>query len=158
MQIRLIGIGKHQKDFIAEGVNYYQKRIQKYITFDALFHKLPGKGSPQQSTHKTIKQEEEKLLANINLEKEHLILLDQHGKQYDSENFSKILQYHFNYYSTKPVFVIGGPYGVTTSLKKKATLTLSLSRMTYSHQMVRLLFMEQLYRAITIIKGVPYHH
>ena len=87
-----------------------------------------------------------------------VILLDEKGKEYSSVEFAKQIQKYLNMPSKKMVFIIGGPYGFAPEIKERANQTLSLSKMTFNHQMARLFFLEQLYRAMTILKGEPYHH
>ena len=87
-----------------------------------------------------------------------VVLLDEHGKEYDSVSFSKWINAKMNTVAKRLVFVIGGPYGFSEEMYARANEKLSLSKMTFSHQMIRLIFIEQLYRAMTILKGEPYHH
>lgn len=156
MLIKLLCIGKTQSGYIQTGMDEYSKRLSKYCKFEVSIIsdiKNTAHLSPQQR-----KNEEGKLLLNHFLPNDLIILLDEKGKTYTSETFAEQCQSWFNRGPKQLVIVIGGPYGFSEDVYQAAHAKLSLSSMTFSHEMVRLFFMEQLYRAFTIIKNEPYHH
>jgi 23S rRNA (pseudouridine1915-N3)-methyltransferase len=156
MQIKLLCIGKTGKSFLEEGEREYLKRLSNYIPVELLV--LPDIKNAKSLSEAQIKQKEGELfLAKIG-PKDPVILLDERGKQYDSVAFSEFLQEQFNRGGKQVFFLVGGPYGFGDAIYERANGQLSLSKMTFSHQMIRLFFLEQLYRAMTILKGEPYHH
>ena len=155
MKITLLQIDKTDQSFVEEGVKEFSKRVSRYNPFEiitlSISKNIRSKSIPEQKT-----EEEKQILKH--LEKyESVFLLDENGKEYSSLEFSKQLQQILNSGKKSLCFVIGGPYGFTDALRKKYPL-LSFSRFTFSHQMIRVLFCEQLYRAFSIIKGEKYHH
>jgi len=156
MTIKLITIGKTDNKQLQSLIDDYKKRLGYYIKFD--FEIIPDLKNTKNLNEKQQKQKEgELILAKLNVS-DVLVLLDENGKQFDSVAFSNYLQKHMNSGIKQLVFVIGGPYGFSEDIYKKAQGKLSLSKMTFSHQMVRLFFIEQLYRGFTILKNEPYHH
>lgn len=155
MTIRLICIGKTGKKFLEEGEQEYTERLRHYLKFDKI--EIPDIKNAKSLTKSQIKQKEGELILQ-KANKSTIILLDERGKQMNSVEFSDFLQEQFNYASRDISFVIGGPYGFSDDVYDAASRKLSLSKMTFSHQMIRVFFVEQLYRAMTIIKGEPYHH
>ncbi len=156
MTITLIQIGKTFFDYIDQGVNDYTKRINKYVQFNIETYSLPAKFSklPPQ----VLKEKESELLLALMNKFNYVILLDERGKSFSSEAFARKLNEIMIAGYKKVAFVIGGAYGVTDAVKQKSNLVLSLSPMTFSHQLVRLVFAEQIYRAFTIINNEKYHH
>lgn len=156
MTIKLLVIGKTDNVLLQSLIDDYQKRLNFYIKFNLEvipdIKKAKNLGELQQ------KQKEGDLILNSISSSDVLILLDENGKQMDSVDFSNYLQKHMNSGIKQLVFVIGGPYGFSDDVYKQAKGKLSLSKMTFSHQMVRLFFIEQLYRGFTILKNEPYHH
>ena len=156
MTIKLLAIGKTDNKEIQSLINDYAKRLGFYINFS--FEVIPDiKNSKNLSEIQQQKKEGELILGKIKTT-DALILLDENGKQLDSVGFSKYLQKHMNSGIKQLVFVIGGPYGFSEDVYKKANGKISLSKMTFSHQMVRLFVVEQLYRGFTILRNEPYHH
>ena len=156
MKIRLIAIGKTDATYIAEAIAVYEKRLKYYIPFEIKY--LPDiKNAKNLSAEQQKEQEGVSILAQIN-NGDDVILLDEAGKMYSSVEFSQLIEKKTQSSAKTLVFVIGGPYGFSPDVYSKAKARLSLSPMTFTHQMVRLLFVEQLYRAFTIIKGESYHH
>ncbi len=154
MEIKLIVIGKTAESYLKEGISEYKKRISRFVKFDII--ELPEVKANKNLSIEMLKQKEEKLLAKyLNCNK--VFLLDENGKQYDSEGFAKRISTLLDQGVKCVAFVVGGPYGFSESLKKTYE-KISLSKMTFSHQLVRLVFVEQLYRAFTIINSLPYHH
>lgn len=156
MNIKLIAIGKTDHKQLLQLIEEYQKRLSFYIKFE--FEIIADiKNSKNLSELQQKEKEGELILAKLNTS-DHLILLDENGKNYTSLSFSDEIQRKMNAGIKTLVFVIGGPYGFSEAVYHKATQKISLSTMTFSHQMVRLFFIEQLYRAFTILKNEPYHH
>ncbi|WP_372753351.1 23S rRNA (pseudouridine(1915)-N(3))-methyltransferase RlmH [Mariniflexile sp.] len=156
MTIKLIAIGKTDNKDLQTLIEDYTKRLGFYIKF--LAEIIPDIKNVKNLSEDQQKQKEGELILNKLNATDVLILLDENGKQLDSVNFSEYLQKHMNSGIKQLVFVIGGPYGFSEEVYKKANGKLSLSRMTFSHQMIRLFFIEQLYRGFTILKNEPYHH
>lgn len=156
MTIKLIAIGKTDNKSLQSLIDDYIKRLGYYIKFS--FDVIPDiKNSKNLSEDQQKQKEGELILKKLNIT-DILILLDENGKQTDSVGFSGYLQKHMNSGIKQLVFVIGGPYGFSDAIYKKANGKISLSKMTFSHQMIRLFFIEQLYRGFTILKNEPYHH
>jgi 23S rRNA (pseudouridine1915-N3)-methyltransferase len=156
MKITLIQIGKTSEKFISAGVDEYYNRIRKYSVFEIIT--IPDLKNTRNMPGEEQKfKEGEKLLRILNSE-DYVILLDEKGKEFSTLEFSEQLVKIFMLPKKRIVFIIGGPFGFSGEAYKRADLRLSLSRMTFSHQLVRLLFAEQLYRVLSVIKGDPYHH
>ena len=156
MNIKLISIGKTDNKQLQQLIEEYQKRLKHYIKFD--FEIIPDIKNAKNFSEAQQKQKEgELILSKINTS-DVMVLLDENGKQMDSVSFSNYLQKHMNSGIKRLVFVIGGPYGFSQDVYSKSQGKLSLSKMTFSHQMVRLFFIEQLYRGFTILRNEPYHH
>jgi len=156
MTIKLIAIGKTDNKELQQLMDIYQKRLGFYIKFDLDI--IPDIKQAKNLSEDQQKQKEGELILSKLSVTDVLILLDENGKQLDSVGFSEYLQKHMNSGIKQLVFVIGGPYGFSQEVYNKALGKLSLSKMTFSHQMVRLFFIEQLYRGFTILKNEPYHH
>lgn len=156
MNIKLLAIGKTDNKELSRLIDNYNKRLKHYIKFDLDI--IPDLKNVKNLTEKQQKQKEGVLIKGKLNPTDVLILLDENGKQLDSVAFSKYLQKHMNSGIKQLVFVIGGPYGFSEDVYAKANGKISLSKMTFSHQMVRLFIIEQLYRGFTILKNEPYHH
>ena len=156
MKIKLIVIGKTNTAYLKTGENEYEKRLKHYCKFEEIV--IPNlKNSNKLSKNKIKIKEGELILKKIGLI-DKLILLDNKGKINSSNEFSNFLNENMLHSTKNLVFVVGGAYGFSEKVYNRADDKLSLSKMTFSHQMVRLIFKEQLYRAYTIIKGEKYHH
>lgn len=156
MQLRILCIGKTGKAFLEDGEREYLKRLSHYLPVELQI--LPDIKNAKSLSEDQIRQKEgQQFLEKIG-PAETVILLDERGKQYDSLAFSNFLQEQFNRGGKQVFFLIGGPYGFSEEVYNRANGQLSLSKMTFSHQMIRLFFIEQIYRAMTILKGEPYHH
>lgn len=156
MTIKLLAIGKTDNKELIKLIGDYQKRLSHYINFE--FDIIPDLKKAKNLSEPQQKQKEgEFILGKLN-QSDVLILLDENGKQLDSIAFSQYLQKHMNSGIKQLVFVIGGPYGFSEDVYSRANGKLSLSKMTFSHQMIRLFAIEQLYRAFTILRNEPYHH
>ncbi len=156
MHIKLLAIGKTDNTQLQSLIDDYKKRLGFYIKFELEI--IPDLKKVKNLSVAQQKQKEGELIFNKIAPTDVLILLDENGKQLDSVDFSKYLQKHMNSGIKQLVFVIGGPYGFSEDVYNKAEGKLSLSKMTFSHQMVRLFIIEQLYRGFTILKNEPYHH
>lgn len=156
MKIMLLVIGKTDEPYLEEGITKYYKRLQHYIPFE--LRVIPDiKNRKTLSEENQKKMEGELICAQLNAGDE-LFLLDENGKSLTSRGFSEVVNRQALAGCKRMIFVIGGPYGFSQEVYERAKAKISLSPMTFSHQMVRLIFVEQLYRAFTIIKGEPYHH
>lgn len=155
MKIKLIMIGKTTGDLYIDAIDDYTNRIKHYNNFSILV--IPGLKNTKKLSQEQQKQAEGELILKELTAQDTVILLDERGKEYRSMEFAKWLE-NKQLTAQNIVFVIGGPYGFSDSIYKRANEKISLSKMTFSHQMVRLIFVEQLYRACTIIKGESYHH
>lgn len=156
MKATLLVIGKTDKDFVKKGIDEYQKRLVHYLPFE--FKIIPDLKNTKNLSENQQKQKEGELILEKLKPTDTLILLDENGKEFSSVGFSKFMEQKMISGTRNLVFVIGGPYGFSEEVYKKAQGKVSLSKMTFSHQMIRMIFIEQLYRAMTIIKGEPYHH
>ncbi len=155
MKTVLLLVGKTvNKHFIA-GINDYTERIGHYMPFEIIT--IPELKNTKNLSESQQKEQEGELILGKLQTSDTLVLMDEHGKEYRSIEFAQWIQKKQNTVR-RLVFVIGGPYGFSQSVYDRANDKISLSRMTFSHQMVRLVFTEQIYRACTIIKGEPYHH
>lgn len=156
MQITLLCIGKTGKKFLEEGEETYLKRLKHYIPFSMQI--IPDLKQAKNLSEEQIKQKEGELILDKIQNADTVILLDERGKQFASVDFANYLQDQFNKGGKNLIFVIGGPYGFSDTVYQRANGKVSLSAMTFSHQMIRLFFIEQVYRAMTILKNEPYHH
>ena len=156
MKITLILNGKTEDDYIVKGFSIYENRLKHYISFETIV--IPAlKNTKALSVEQQKQKEGELIIKNIQTS-DKLILLDENGKEFNSVGFSEFIQKEMNSGIKNLVFVVGGPYGFSDEIYKRANGKISLSKMTFSHQMVRLFFVEQLYRVMTILKNEPYHH
>ena len=155
MKITLLVVGKTSDKTLDTLIQEYKNRLAHYVSFDIACVNLRLK-SDRLSINEQKRLEGELILLNIPSSAE-LILLDEHGKEFRSIEFADVVQKKMMQ-GRDVVFVIGGPYGFSQEVYDRANSKLSLSKMTFSHQMIRLLFVEQLYRAFTILKNEPYHH
>lgn len=155
MKTELILVSKTTDKHLAAGIDDYVSRICHYLPFAITV--IPELKNTKNMTEEQQKVREGELILQKIQPSDTVVLLDEHGKEFRSIEFADWLQKKQNT-TRRLVFVIGGPYGFSESIYKRADEQLSLSKMTFSHQMVRLLFVEQIYRACTIIKGEPYHH
>jgi len=156
MTIKLLTIGKTDNKHLQTLIEDYTKRLNFYIRFE--FEIIPDLKKVKHLSEAQQKQKEGELILSKISNSDVLILLDEKGKQYDSVSFSSYLQKHMNSGIKQLAFVIGGPYGFSEEVYKKAQGKVSLSKMTFSHQMVRLFVVEQIYRSFTILRNEPYHH
>jgi 23S rRNA (pseudouridine1915-N3)-methyltransferase len=156
MTIKLLAIGKTDNTNLQTLIEDYEKRLGHYIKFE--FEVLPDLKKAKHLSEAQQKEKEGELILSKVQNPEVLVLLDERGKALTSVAFAKDLQKYMNSGIKSLVFVIGGPYGFSDAVYQRANGKLSLSKMTFSHQMVRLFFVEQLYRGFTILRNEPYHH
>lgn len=156
MEIVLLTIGKTTTSYIQAGIDEYCKRLKRYITFSIKC--LPDIKNAKKLSEAQQKEEEGKLIISELSASDQVVLLDERGDMPTSRGFSDFLQKGMLGGKKRMVFVVGGPYGFSPAVYSRADSLLSLSRMTFSHEMIRLFFTEQVYRAMTILKGEPYHH
>ncbi|GGW99414.1 MULTISPECIES: 23S rRNA (pseudouridine(1915)-N(3))-methyltransferase RlmH [Salegentibacter] len=156
MTIKLLCIGKTDNRELKQLIEVYKKRLQFYNKFEIdIIPDLKKTKSLDENQQK--EKEGELILAKVQ-NSDFLVLLDENGKEFSSEKFSAYIQKRLNSGLKQLIFVIGGPYGFSEAVYQRADSKVALSQMTFSHQMVRLFFTEQLYRAFTILKNEPYHH
>ncbi len=156
MTITLLAIGKTDHSQLSILIEEYKKRLGFYIKFN--FEIIPDIKNAKSLSEKQQKEKEGTLILKRLNTSDQLVLLDENGKQFTSIQFSEYLQKKMNSGVKNVVFVIGGSYGFSDEVYKRAQGKISLSKMTFSHQMVRLFFIEQLYRGFTILRNEPYHH
>lgn len=156
MKIDLVLVGKSDQKYLQEGIDIYLKRLKHYCQFEMKV--IPDLKSTKSLSEEQQKEKEGELIISQIRDSDFVMLLDERGETFSSVGFAQFLEKKQVTGVRKLSFVIGGPYGFSKEVYAKANAKLSLSAMTFSHQMVRLLFIEQLYRAHTIINGEPYHH
>lgn len=156
MKIILTSVGKTDDRFLAQIIEEYRKRVNFYIPFEM-------KNVSDVKNTKNLSEKEQRILGGNAIAKtlqgnDYVVLLDDKGKQYSSTEFAQFIEKKMHSVPKRLVFLVGGPYGFSDEIYARANEKLSLSRMTFTHQMVRLVFVEQLYRAFTILRNEPYHH
>lgn len=156
MTIKLLAIGKTDSTELQQLISMYEKRLGHYVNFN--LELIPDLKKTKNLSEQKQKEKEGELILKQLAPTDVLVLLDESGKQFSSVEFSSYLQKKMNSGIKQLVFVIGGPYGFSDMVYQTASGKISLSKMTFSHQMVRLFVVEQVYRAFTILKNEPYHH
>jgi 23S rRNA (pseudouridine1915-N3)-methyltransferase len=156
MNIKLLAVGKTDQNHLQTLIDDYAKRLSHYIKFD--LEVIPDIKNVKNLSEQQQKEKEGELILSKIGSSDQLVLLDENGKSFSSVEFSSELQKKMNSGIKTLVFVIGGPYGFSEAVYSQAQGKISLSKMTFSHQMVRLFFVEQLYRGFTILRNEPYHH
>ena len=157
MKITLICVGKLSLPFIKQGSDEYEQRLKRFIPLDILELKEEKRGGKKADIHFVRHSEARQILAKIP-KGAYTVALDETGKQINSEKFAHKLEQHMNQGTANICFIVGGAYGLTDELKRHCNEQLSLSHMTFTHQMARLLLLEQIYRGFTIIRNEPYHN
>lgn len=156
MKITLLVVGKTDASYFQEGIKEYDGRLKHYLPFD--IQVIPDiKNTKSLSEQQQKEKEGELILKNIQAG-DVLVLLDERGKEFSSLQFANYIEKKTHTVNKRLVFVIGGPYGFASAVYDKAVDKISISKMTFSHQLIRLVFLEQLYRAMTILNNEPYHH
>jgi len=156
MRITLLTVGKTDIPWVREGLSVYVSRLEHYAPFSLV--EIPELKNASSLDREQIKQKEGDLILKALKARDELILLDEHGREFRSIEFSAMLEDKIARGARDIVFVIGGAYGFSPAVYSRADSKMSLSKMTFSHQIVRTIFAEQLYRAFTIMRGEPYHH
>ena len=156
MKIKLIMVGKTNATYLVEGEREYEKRLKHYTKFEEII--IPDVKQAGKLNERELKKKEGQLILAKLENSDHVILLDDKGRSYSSIELANLLQQKMNSGLKSLVFVVGGAYGFSDEVYQRAGLKLSLSKMTFSHQMVRLIFKEQLYRGFSILRGEKYHH
>ncbi len=156
MKIILMAIGKTRSRLLADGVEEYSGRINRYLPFETFF--LPDVRTTRTMTEPMQKELEGQMMLERLQPSDYVMLLDERGVEMTSREFAGFVDKRMSSGLKRLVFVIGGPYGFSPAMYERADARLSLSRMTFSHEMVRIFFTEQIYRAMTILRGEPYHH
>ena len=156
MRITLLTVGKTDIKWVSEGLEVYSSRLRHYISFE--IKEIPELKNASSLSRDQIRTAEGKLILKNLRDSDEVVLLDEHGREFRSVEFASMLEKRLSASSRDLVFVIGGAYGFSTEVYERASSKISLSKMTFSHQMVRTIFVEQLYRAFTIIRGESYHH
>ncbi len=156
MKIQLYQIGKTSFSFVQEGEKIYGDRIRRFTKFEQVT--IPNLKKSNKLSEVDIRKKEGEMILQKVSQKDYLVLLDDKGKTYTSLEFAQYIKEKQNYSSKNLVFLIGGAYGFSEAVYQRADAKISLSAMTFSHQIIRVVFLEQLYRAFSILKGGPYHH
>ena len=156
MKIVLLTIGKTNERYLVDGIQHYQNRLKHYMPFEII--EIPNVKKAKNLSKTELKKKEGLLITQYIQSTDYVILLDDKGKTSSSLEFAQKLESWLNSGKKRLLFVVGGAYGFSDEIYSKASRKCSLSKMTFSHQMVRLFFAEQLYRAFTILKNEPYHH
>ncbi|MCM1107832.1 MAG: 23S rRNA (pseudouridine(1915)-N(3))-methyltransferase RlmH [Clostridium sp.] len=152
----LLVVGKTTDPHFIASIDEYARRVQHYLSFDLKV--IPELKNTKNLSTELQKEKEADLLIKTFLPGDHIVLLDEHGREFRSVEFARWMQKKMISVSQRLVFVVGGPYGFSPRIYEKANEKISLSQMTFSHQMIRLVFVEQIYRAMTILNNEPYHH
>lgn len=156
MDIVLLTVGKTTISFVNEAIVEYEKRLKRYVPFSIV--SIPDIKNTKSLTEEKQKQAEgEQILQRLSTS-DFVVLLDERGKEFTSMEFADYLQKQMSAGKKRTIFVVGGPYGFSREVYERADGKVSLSRMTFNHEMVRAFFTEQVYRAMTILRGEPYHH
>lgn len=156
MKITLLAIGKTDDAYIIEGIDKYLKRLKHYIKFEIVI--IPDLKNTKNLSEEEQKTKEAELFFKCIQPADQLAILDEKGTEFSSLQFADYINKRMIGSVQNLVFLIGGPYGFDQSIYQRTNYKISLSKMTFSHQMIRLFFVEQVYRAFTILKGEPYHH
>jgi 23S rRNA (pseudouridine1915-N3)-methyltransferase len=156
MKIALLQIGKTTERYLTEGIGVFEGRMRKYAAFEIFT--IPDIRNTRNMTATELKTREGEKILQFFKNDDYIVILDDKGKEFSTNEFSSWIENTLMLQKKRLVFIIGGAWGFSDEVYQKADMLLSLSRLTFSHQMVRLLFLEQLYRAFTVIKGEPYHH
>lgn len=156
MNIKLIVVGKTNQSYVEEGVNEYFSRLKHYISFEIIV--VPDVKGAKNLSSSTLKDKEAENIIKYLNNQDSVVLLDEHGQEFRSKEFAQYLQKKMNQGTKTLVFVVGGAFGFSDKMYSLTSEKISISKMTFSHQMIRLLFTEQLYRAFTILHNEPYHN
>lgn len=156
MKITLLVVGKTNQSFVQEGISEFEKRLKFYIPFEMEI--IPDSKNTRNLSFDQIKEKEGKQIQETLQPGDYIVLLDEKGKEFTSLQFADYIEKKTHTVPKRLVFIIGGAYGFSKEIYALASEKIALSKMTFSHQMIRLIFIEQLYRAMTILRNEPYHH
>ena len=156
MKIQLWVVGKTTQDFVERGVTEFCERIKHYLPFELRI--IPDIKNTKNFSPEQVKEKEGECILKTIQPEDYIVLLDENGRNFTSLQFSEYLERKIQTVPKSLVFIIGGPYGFSQKVQKAAQEKIALSKMTFSHQLVRLIFVEQLYRAMAIMNHLPYHH
>jgi len=156
MKIVLVVIGKTDATYFTDAINEYKNRLIHYIPFEITV--IPDIKNANNLSESQQKEKEGEQILKVLHPGDYLVLLDEKGKEFTSMQFAAYIEKKMHVVAKRMVFVIGGPYGFSRQVHDAAAEKISLSKMTFSHQMIRIIFVEQVYRAMTILKNEPYHH
>ncbi len=156
MKIVLLVVGKTTESYFIQGIDEYSKRLAHYVPFELTV--IPELRNTKSLSADQQKEREADLILKALQPGDYVVLLDEHGREFTSLQFASYLEKKMANIAKRLIFVVGGPYGFSNRVYQAAQEKISLSKMTYSHQMIRLIFTEQLYRAMTILNNEPYHH
>ena len=156
MEICILSVGKISSPWISQGLSLFETRLPHYIKFNTII--IPDIKNSKALSKELIKEEEGKLILGNVLPSDQVVLMDEKGKEKTSREFADWIQKMMNAGLKRLLFVIGGPFGFAQSVYNRADAKISLSAMTFTHEMAKLILTEQIYRAMTILRGEPYHH
>lgn len=156
MKISLFVVGKTNHNYLSPGIDDYTKRINHYISFNIQY--IADAKNTKNLSQAQQKQAEGQNLLNAFDKSDYVVLLDERGKEFTSKDFSSFIEKKMQTVTKRLVFVVGGPYGFSEDVYQRANEKISLSKMTFPHDLIRLIFTEQLYRSFTIMNNEPYHH
>lgn len=156
MKISLFVVGKTNHNYLSPGIDDYTKRINHYISFNIQY--IADAKNTKNLSQAQQKQAEGQNLLNAFDKSDYVVLLDERGKEFTSKDFSSFIEKKMQTVAKRLVFVVGGPYGFSEDVYQRANEKISLSKMTFPHDLIRLIFTEQLYRSFTIMNNEPYHH
>lgn len=156
MEICIISVGRISSSWIYEGINQFEMRIPKYVKYSSII--VPDIKNAKSLSTDALKEEEGKLILQNIGPSDFVVIMDERGKEFTSRNFSDWIQKQMNSGRKRLAMVIGGPFGFSKQIYERADSKISLSQMTLTHELAKLFLVEQIYRALTILKGEPYHH
>jgi 23S rRNA (pseudouridine1915-N3)-methyltransferase len=156
VKVHLLLVGKTTQDFVRKGLEEYCNRLKHYLPFEV--EVIPDRKNTKNLSFDQVKEKEGELICSYFQAGDFIVLLDEHGKEFTSLEFAGYIEKKIQLVPKRLLFVIGGPYGFSNKVYDAAREQIALSKMTFSHQLVRLIFVEQLYRAMTILGNEPYHH
>ena len=156
MEICVLSVGKISTSWIKDGIELFESRIGKYIKFSVIT--VPDIKNAKNLSKESLKEEEGKFILSNIIQSDYVVLMDEGGKELTSRDFASWIQKQMNSGRKRLVMIIGGPFGFSQDIYQRADFKVALSKMTFTHEMAKLILSEQLYRAMTILKGEPYHH
>ena len=156
MEICSLSVGKISSDWIKTGIDLFESRIRKYIKYSPIV--IPDIKNAKSFSRDVLKEEEGKLIINQLLPSDFVVLMDEKGKEFTSREFAEWIQKQMNAGKKRLAIIIGGPFGFSEAVYLRADSKIALSEMTFTHEMAKLILSEQIYRAMSILKGEPYHH